>query len=175
MLSSLRTQAAALGLPIDVVHAAAEAIPVDENAFDLVVIADALHFLDAELTGIEVARVLEPGGALAIVTSELADTPFMRALIALMEQSAPRRPRDTTQTTLQLAALADVTLAGEERFVDHVPVDHASLKSIVRSISFIGPAINAERFDAFWRRVQAIDEPPVWSRALTLRFGHRAR
>lgn len=174
MLDQLRSHARVHGVVVDTIHAAAEAVPVDACAFDLVVIADALHFLDAELTGIEVARVLDERGALAIVTSELGDTPFMRALIQLMEDAAPRRPREIHHAIAQVASLADVALDEPRVFRDDTLIDAEQLQCIVRSISFIGPAMNPERFTAFWQRVSEIPHPPVWSRVLTLRAGRRA-
>lgn len=173
MLDQLQTRAGSLGVSVEAIHAAAEAIPVEAESFDLVVIADALHFLDAELTGIEVARVLDERGTLAVVSSELGDTPFMRALVGLMEEAAPRRPRDTSQAILHLCALAGVTLGEPTSFIDHIPVGVAQLERILRSISFIGPAMNQQRFTAFFQRVNELAEPPVWTRVLTLRSGRR--
>jgi len=174
MLDRLEAEARAQGLSVAALHAAAEAVPVSAASFDLVLIADALHFLDAEQAGTEVARILTPGGTLAIVTSELGGNPFMEQLIALMEESAPRRPRDTVQSTAQLAGLAQVLLDSEQHFSESVSVDHDTLERILRSISFIGPAMNAERFAAFAARVRAIDEAPIWARTFTLRSGRRA-
>jgi ubiquinone/menaquinone biosynthesis C-methylase UbiE len=173
MLQQLRSHARVHGVVIETIHAAAEAVPVESGLFDLVVIADALHFLDAELTGIEVARILDARGALAIVTSELGDTPFMRALVQLMEDAAPRRPRETQPAIAQLSALAQVALAEPVVFRDDTPVDAEQLRRIVRSISFIGPAMNPDRFAAFWQRVTEIPHAPMWSRVLSLRAGRR--
>lgn len=177
MLMQLQARARSHGVVVETLHAAAEAVPVEAESFDMVVIADALHFLDCELAGIEVARVLEPGGVLAVVTSDLGDTPFMRSLIALMEEAAPRRPRATDQALSQLVALADVTLTDEQRFTDETPVDQDRLERILRSISFIGPAMNADRFAAFRSRVHALSETmeASWARTFTLRSGLRAR
>lgn len=173
MLDQLQERASRRGLSVQALHAAAEAVPVESASFDLVVIADALHFLDSELTGIEVDRVLDEQGALAIVTCELGDTPFMRALVALMEEAAPRRPRETSQAIAQVAALSHVTLSEPSTFVDHTPVSAEQLQRIVKSISFIGPAMNPDRFTDFWRRVTELPDPPVWSRRFTLHAGRR--
>lgn len=174
MLERLEVAARAQGLSVHALHAAAEAVPVIDSSYDVVLIADALHFLDAEHTGIEVARILAPGGTLAIVTSELGGNPFMDRLIELMEQSAPRRPRDTVQSTAQLCGLAHVTLDRQEQFSESVAVDHDTLERILMSISFIGPAMNAQRFAKFRDAVRAIDDAPVWARTFTLRSGARA-
>lgn len=173
MLERLEAQARQQGLSIRALHATAEAVPAADRSFDLVVIADALHFLDRERAGIEVGRLLRAGGALAIVVCELARTPFMRAVVRVMEEAAPRRPRSVEGARDQLAALAAVELSREERFIDHTPVDAVQLESILRSISFIGPAMNRERFAAFRARIHAIEGQPVWSREFVLHYGFR--
>lgn len=174
MLERLERTASENALPITPLHAAAEALPIESASVDLAIIADALHFLDAALAGREVARVLKPTGALAIISCELGDSEFMRALIQLMEQSAPRRPRATSDAIRHVAALAGVSLQ-EQTFIDETPVDHEELERILRSISFIGPAMNAQRFDAFRRHVRALTPAPSWVRNITLRIGQRTK
>ena len=41
----------------------------------------------------------------------------------------------------------------------------------LRSISFIGPAMNPERFAAFHEKIRALPERPVWARRFTLHAG----
>lgn len=173
MLDKLAAVARARDLPITPLHAAAEALPIDSHTADLAIIADALHFLDAALTGNELARVLKPHGALAIVHCELGDTPFMRSLISVMEDAAPRRPRATSDALRHIAALAQVSFE-EHIFIEETPVDHDTLERILRSISFIGPAMNQARFTAFRARVRALSSAPVWTRRITLRAGRRS-
>ena len=175
MLDRLRAAAAARGLALRALHAAAEELPLGPACLDLVIVADALHFLDTELTARQIARVLAPGGALALVTCELADTPFMRGVVRLMEEAAPRRPRALAQSIVHLSALTGVSLTDERRFHDETPMDHATLECILRSISFIGPAMHEARFAALRRRVQALPDPPVWARTFVLRSGRRER
>jgi SAM-dependent methyltransferase len=174
MLDRLRAAAIDRGLTLRVLHAAAEALPLEPASLDLVVVADALHFLDAELTARQIARVLAPGGALALVTCGFGDTPFMRGVVRLMEEAAPRRPRALTQSIVHLSVLSEVPLTDERRFHDETPIDHATLEQILRSISFIGPAMNPARFAAFRERVHALPEAPVWARTFVLRSGRRS-
>ena len=149
MLDQLRASAAERGIALRALHAAAEQLPLEPACLDLVVVADALHFLDTELTARQIARVLAPRGALALVTCKFADTPFMRGVVRLIEEAVPRRPRALTQSIVHLSALSGVPLTNERRFHDETPVDHATLERILRSISFIGPAMNPARFAAF--------------------------
>jgi SAM-dependent methyltransferase len=154
-------------------HATAEATPVAAASLDLVVVADALHFLDAELTAREIARVLAPGGALAVVTCDFAETPYMRDVVRVMNDAVPRRPRALTQQLVQVSAITGVAFNDEQRFADQTAVDAPTLERILRSISFIGPAMNPARFAAFRTRVQALPGPPVWGRTFLLRAGRR--
>jgi len=175
MLARLRADAHARGLPVRATHATAEALPVPSRAADLVVVADALHFLDAQLTAEEIARVLRRGGALAVVTAALGDTPYMRAVRGVIDEAVPRRPRALAQQLVHVAATAEVALTDERVFHDETPVAPATLERILRSISFIGPAMHEGRFAAFRARVHALPGPAVWARTLTLRAGRRAR
>jgi ubiquinone/menaquinone biosynthesis C-methylase UbiE len=173
MLERLSAAAGARSLPVRAIHAAAEAMPLESESLDLVVVADALHFLDPVLAANEVARVLAPRGALALVTSALAETPFMNAVVRIMEASAPRRPRDIGHSIVQLFATARVPVSCHRQFHDATAVDPATLEQILRSISFIGPAMNAARFEAFRGRIEGLAGPTVWARTHTLRAGRR--
>jgi ubiquinone/menaquinone biosynthesis C-methylase UbiE len=173
MLDRLEATARQHGLPVRPVHAAAEAMPLEDRSLDLVVVADALHFLDRALAPAEIARVLAPRGALALVTAAPGDTPYMRAVVSLMEESAPRRPRALAQSIVQLSRVAGAPFTREEQFHDELAVDEATLERILRSISFIGPAMNADRFAVFRRRVHALPGPAVWARTCTLYAGRR--
>jgi SAM-dependent methyltransferase len=173
MLDRLRAAAIDRGLTLRALHAAAEALPIETASLELVVVADALHFLDAQLSAGEIARVLAPRGALAVVTCEFGNTPFMRGIVRLMEDAAPRRPRDLARSMVHVSALTDVSLTSEQLFHDETPVSQVTLERILRSISFIGPAMNPGRFAAFCERVRALPGPPVWARTLILRSGRR--
>jgi ubiquinone/menaquinone biosynthesis C-methylase UbiE len=175
MLERLERSAEARGLALRSLHAAAEALPFETDSFDLVLIADALHFLDVELVAAQVRRVLVAQGALAIVTCDFSDTPFMRAVRKLVDQSADRRPRDVKQAILHLVALANVRLTEQSCFRDETPLDGQTLERILRSVSFIGPALNATRFAALLRGLEALPQPSVWARTFTLYTGHKRR
>jgi SAM-dependent methyltransferase len=174
MLDRLRAAAMARGLTLRALHAAAEALPIESACLELVIVADALHFLDAQLSAGEIARVLAPRGTLALVTCEFGKTAFMRGVVRLMEDAAPRRPRDLAQSIVHVSALTDVAFTCERRFHDETPVDQVTLERILRSISFIGPAMNPARFAAFCQRVRSLPGPAVWARTFVLRSGRRA-
>jgi len=91
--------------------------------------------------------------------------------VRAMERAAPRRPRAVEGAVAQLAAVAGAQLGPEQDFVDHTPVDGARLLAILRSISFIGPAMNEARAARFADDVLAIPGPRIWSRRLTILVG----
>jgi ubiquinone/menaquinone biosynthesis C-methylase UbiE len=173
MLEKLAERARVNDLSVHTLHATAEKMPCEERSFQLALIADALHFLDAALTGAELARTLAPRGALAFVLCELDETPFMRDVVALMEESAPRRPRAVLPALSQVAALAQISLEPARVFHDATTVDPDTLERILRSISYIGPAMNAERFERFRKCIHALSSAPVWARRFTLIAGRR--
>jgi SAM-dependent methyltransferase len=173
MLDRLRASAAERGLTVRAEHATAEATPLPAGSIDLVLVADALHFIDAQLVGEEIARVLRRGGALAVVTAALGDTPYMRAVRAVIDDSVPRRPRPLTQQLVHVSSEAEAPFTDERVFHDETPVDPETLERILRSISFIGPAMHEGRFASFRRRVHDLPGPAVWARTFTLRAGTR--
>lgn len=175
MLERLKTRAVARGISIKALHATAEALPLPSGSADLIVIADALHFLDVTLSAGEVARVLAPRGALAIITSEFSDTAWMRGLTQLMEEAAPRRPRQVSSAITQMFRMSRISAVNVREYADETPVDSSTLEEILRSISFIGPAMNPERFERFRTRVHALVEEPVWARRFTLYSGRQTR
>jgi ubiquinone/menaquinone biosynthesis C-methylase UbiE len=175
MLDELERSATERGVRLRTLHATAEDLPLDAHALDLALIADALHFMDKELVAAELRRVLRPRAGLAIVTSEFGATPFMRAVTAVMEDAAPRRPRSVSDSIVQLSKLLDVRLEPPRVFRDETPVGPEELEAILRSISFIGPAMNTERFAAFRARIHALPDSPVWARSFTLHAGFRRR
>jgi SAM-dependent methyltransferase len=173
MLEELERSADERALTLRTLHAAAENLPVESASVSLALIADALHFMDKELVADELRRVLRPRAGLAIVTSEFAPTPFMRAVTSVMEEAAPRRPRAVGDSIVQLGKLLDLCLEPPLVFRDETPVSPETLEAILRSISFIGPAMNPERFAAFRARVHALSDAPIWARSFTLHAGFR--
>jgi ubiquinone/menaquinone biosynthesis C-methylase UbiE len=175
MLQRLEHKAALAQVSLTPLHGQAEALPFSENSIDVVVLADALHFMDSERAAREIARVLSSRGALAVLICEFAPTPFMTALQSLMQESAPRRPRDTRQSLTELFATAGMRCPTPTTWTQELDVDETTLFRILGSISFIGPAMNAARTATFNERVRAIPHPRRWARKLCLYAAKRGR
>jgi SAM-dependent methyltransferase len=66
--------------------------PGEENAFDLVLAADSLHWIEPAIAYPKIARALRPGGALAVSASApvVFDAPWLRAVDAVYREMAPQ-------------------------------------------------------------------------------------
>jgi ubiquinone/menaquinone biosynthesis C-methylase UbiE len=173
MLARLEERARQEGAKLHPVHGVAEQLTLPTAHFDLVLVADALHFLDAERSALELSRILAPRGAMALVTCAFTPTPFMLAVEEIMQDAAPRRPRDVRAMRQQILAVAEVRTEEPVDIVDETPVNSACLEGILRSISFIGPAMNQARYAAFRQRIHQIPHEPIWARTFTLQVGRR--
>ena len=168
MLDVLRE--GARGLDVVPVLATAEETGLAGGAFDLVLLADALQWVDPGRAGREVARLLAPGGVLAAVVPRLADTPFLRALEARIAEVNPKARRRPPPVAL-LFSVAGLPPPAEERFLDEVPLGPERLDAVLRSLSFVGPALGPRRLAGLLKDVRALAGAhggAVWSRELDL-------
>lgn len=76
--------------------AVAERIPLDDGSVDLVTAAQAFHWFNPPIALAEFARVLKPGGGLALVWNDrdAADSDFLRAYDALIQEFNPAYRRE---------------------------------------------------------------------------------
>ena len=174
MLDALRE--GARGLDVVPVLAAAEETGLAGGGFDLVLLADAVQWVDPERAGREAARLLAPGGALAIVVASLADTPFLRALEARIAEANPKARRAPPPIGL-VFSMARLPAPAEERFRDDVPLAPERLDAVLRSLSFVGPALGPRKLAALLADASALaasHRGAVWSREIDLRWsrGH---
>lgn len=157
------------------VHAPGEDTGLAAGAFDLLVVADALQWLDPERAGREVARVLAPGGALAIVDPRLAATPFLDALRERIAAANPKARPHRPPAAL-VFSVAGLPPPAEERFDDEVVLDDARLGAVLRSLSYVGPALGPAAVDALVadaRVLAAAHGGAVWRRELAVLWARR--
>jgi ubiquinone/menaquinone biosynthesis C-methylase UbiE len=80
--------------------AAAEEIPAADAAYDVVVAAQAFHWFDQERALPEVARVLKPGGRLAVVWNQRDERiPWVRRLGAIIGRQEHRESEEPLVTS----------------------------------------------------------------------------
>lgn len=71
----------------------AEETGLPNDVYDIVVFAQSWHWMDPERSGLEAARILAPGGALAIVWNQMAvSIPWVHRLTRIMRSGDVHRP-----------------------------------------------------------------------------------
>ena len=126
---------------VRVVRAVAERIPLPSRAADLVVSAQAFHWFDLDHALPEIARVLRPGGELALVWNERDERiPWVKRLGDLIGN----RQQDTDPThDLIRSALFGYVETASFRFWQ--PLDRPRLHDLIRSRSNIAMMTETER------------------------------
>lgn len=130
------------------VHATAERSGLPGGAFDLVLLADVVQWVDPELAGGEAARLLRPGGAFAVVEGSFAATAFMDALRTLLAGANPKaKPRPPGRASQLLSIATGGAEVHAERFEQRAQLDDAAIGALVRSLSYAGPALAPAQLD----------------------------
>jgi ubiquinone/menaquinone biosynthesis C-methylase UbiE len=171
MLPELTRAAEAESLSIRVVQATAEATTLESAQFELVLLADALHWVDPELAGREIARLLKADGVLAILEVGIGDTPFLRELRHLVETINPRARGMSHSRLRQLVTHVSKGLTEVEQFSEELELSEETLRSMVSSLSYIGPAVGPgtlEKLLAAARQLAQVHGGVHWKRDFTL-------
>jgi SAM-dependent methyltransferase len=174
MLSILRE--AASGLPITCVHAAAERSGLPGARATLVVVADAIQWVEPEAAGREAARLLAAGGAVAVVEPRLGGSPFSDGVAELLARANPRaRPRPPARLAQFLDA-AGARDRAEEIHAHAEVLDPDRLEAVLRSISLVGPALGPEPLGLLLAEARDLASRcggATWTREICLTWGRR--
>ncbi len=153
------------------VEAAAEDTGLPAGGCNLVVLADVLQWVDPERTGREAARLLARGGVLAVVEPRLASTPFLDALARLVEGANGKARQAPNGRLTQLFGESRCRPLVAERFRHEEKLGPGRLDAVLRSLSYLGPAIAPTDLAAVLdeaRRLAAAHGGAVWKREITL-------
>ena len=118
-----------------------ESLPFLSCHFDIVTAAQTLHHFAAGLPLSEIARVLKPGGQLAIAYNTRDDTvPWVRRLIALMREADPESMRgDYGEDSVEKVAESPYFGLFERRnFRNWMPITRDGLISMVERRPAVG-------------------------------------
>jgi ubiquinone/menaquinone biosynthesis C-methylase UbiE len=146
-VEAMRQQARATVPAAEVVEGTAEDIPLPDGSVDVVTVAQAFHWFDADRALAEVARVLKPGGGLAILWNErderTAWVAEMSRLIRWHERTVSRYQHvdwaEILATSGHFSPLSERAVRWEQ------PMTREVLADRVRSISYIAVMPPAER------------------------------
>lgn len=117
-LASMREQLVALVPGVEALDGTAEAIPLGEGSVDVVTVGQAFHWFRADAALAELARVLRPGGGLALLWNERDETVPWVAEMTRITQWDRRMPYDPRTDWAALVAASD----------EFTPLEHAQLR-----------------------------------------------
>ncbi len=163
-------------LAVEPVHAAAEETGLPGGAASLVLVADALHWVEPEAAGREAARLLAPGGAVAVIEVRIRGSAFADGLAELLARENPRahpRPRGRLD---QFLAATGVRGRAAETYLDEQVLPLERLDAVLRSLSLVGPALGPDRLAGLLaeaRRLAGAAGGATWTRELRLTWGRR--
>jgi SAM-dependent methyltransferase len=174
MLSVLRQQAAALRIVC--LHAAAEDTGLPAGEASLALVADALQWVEPGAAGREAARLLSPGGAVAVVEPRLGGSPFADGMAELLAGANPRarpRPAGRAGQFLDASGVRERTV---ETFHHEEILDPPRLDAVLRSLSLVGPALGPDRLASLLTAARALADRvggAAWTREIRLTWGRR--
>ena len=94
----------------------AEETGLPNDMYDIVVFAQSWHWMDPERAGLEAARILAPGGALAIVWNQMAvSIPWVHRLTRIMRSGDVHRPDRPPMPGGGFAPMTLTQIAWEDR------------------------------------------------------------
>jgi SAM-dependent methyltransferase len=132
------------GVPM--VDAGAEAIPATAAAFDLVTVAQAFHWFDAPVALAEIARVLRPGGMLALIWNEREESDPVMAEFSRIISWDERRPlRDVAHYSPAIERTGLFHAPEHHRFGHIERVSRQTLVEMAASRSYVNVMESEER------------------------------
>jgi SAM-dependent methyltransferase len=165
-------------LEVALVEAPAEATGLPGGAADMVLLADAAQWVDPEAAGKEAHRLLCHDGTAAAVEPQPAATPFMRALESLLRKANPERRLQGPGRARQWLALASGgTRVRTLELAQCIELTPGMLEGILRSLSFLAPALGPLRMEALLQEARTLAERhggARWERVLRLSWARKS-
>jgi SAM-dependent methyltransferase len=146
-LASMRSQLHAAVPGVEVIDGTAEAIPLEDASFDVVLVAQAFHWFRVAAAASEIRRVLRPGGGLGVLSHSWDESmPWVARIQALAHTHAGDTPRHHLSPWRE--ELAATALFGELHTAafSHIVVgDLDALAARVSSVSYVSALEDDER------------------------------
>ncbi len=129
-------------VPVRTVAAAAEHIPVRSRSVDLVVCGQSFHWFDHDRALAEIARVLRPGGVLALVWNTYDEAiPWVRRLKQLISPGAGAQDEEAGP----LMETPYFGFVDKKQFRNWSTHTAASLADLTRSVSYVATMSESDR------------------------------
>lgn len=131
---------------VEVINTRADAIGLETGGVDLVTCAQAFHWFDNEASVAEIARLLHPGGTLALVWNNRDDrAPWVDALSVMIEKYAGDTPRQRSGRWRWI--LKDPRFVLEKEIVQDHPhrMTRSGVHERVVSTSYVAALPDAEK------------------------------
>jgi SAM-dependent methyltransferase len=142
---AMRARLAASLPGVTAVDGSAEHLPLADSSADLVTMAQAWHWVEVEHASLEIARVLRPGGALALVWNVRdAEVPWVSELTRVMGSSIAE---DFDTEKPPVAPPLERTEYAEFRWTNEL--DRAAFRDMVASRSYVIAMTPEERESLF--------------------------
>ena len=158
--------------PIEALDGTAESLPLGDAAVDAVVVAQAFHWMRPDEALTEFARVLRPGGGLALVGNRRDESvPWVDRMSRVIEWRA-HQVSDYDRTDWP----AIIARAGGFGAVSHASVawsheiDRPTLADRVRSVSYLAAMDDAARREAIVEEVLALADAEGFGETFSLPY-----
>lgn len=154
---------------VDAREGTAEAIPLPDASVDLVTMAQAWHWVDAERASAEVARVLAPGGVVALVWNIRDESePWVRRL-GEVAGSSPAERFETLRPPLGPALEHVASAAFDWSF----ELDREAVLAMFASRSYLIALPEEERAEVLAGVGRVVDEEFAEAEAITMPYATR--
>jgi SAM-dependent methyltransferase len=163
-LAEMRAQLGRLVPSAEVVGGTAEELPLGDASADAVTVGQAFHWFDVEPATAEIARVLRPGGALALLWNirDLSD-PLQVELNALLKPVRRDTPSEHERPWRDVLAASPAFADADERSFPWVQAHTTEeLVDRIASVSFVAklePSRRAELLDRVRETVGGLPQP----------------
>ena len=156
-LRAMREELRRRALPIQIVGAVAERLPLRDDSIDAVVAAQSFHWFDIARALPELARVLKLWGGVGLVWNVRDErVPWQRELTRLLDEFREGTPTHHTKSWTQAFARSRAFETLSVRSFHHdQPMDDARLVDRVSSVSFIA-LLPPERRGKLLERVREV-------------------
>ena len=144
---------------VEVLEGTAEAIPLPDASVDAVTVAQAFHWFDAPNALDEIARVLHPGGGLAMIWNRRDESvPWVKRMNELIRwHEFNFSGYDSIDWPEILAASGLYTPLQQTAFRYEQVLDRAGLEDRLRSVSYIAAMDQKERDEVVATGMQAVE------------------